>query len=142
MARPNYTITADDFQHATAYLGHCLRTFRFDLKDLAMMEQAKEEFHAIPRMRTGRPAAERLQTWCDTYLTESEWKLAKASIRKRRQRWAPSKTLRTITISEKAHRLLSELANRDQVTLSDVLEAYLPAILNRPPKTRNARWSK
>lgn len=139
MTRPAYQLNADDFRHATAYLGNRIRSFEIDFRDLSTIEEAKQQYYQLASSRPSKAAAERLQAWCDTYLTAAEWQLAKSSIRKRRQRWAPTKALKTITISQRAHRLLSQLAKRDNVTLSEAIELNLPSVLNQLPKTTSRR---
>lgn len=139
MARPEYTIDYPDFVHANTYVGNRLRDFSLKITDPDTIEQAKEEFLSISLSRPSNDAASRLNEWCKTYLTGDEWKRLKESVRKRRQRWAGSQVLKTVTISEKAHRLLSELAKRDNVTLSEALELYLVKVLNRPPLSTGRR---
>lgn len=142
MARPAYKITFDDFRHTTAYLSSRIREFELEFRDLDVMETAKDEYLKISRSRPSNAAAERLQAWCDEYLSEEEWERTKSSIRKRRQRWAPPQPLKTITITQKAHRLLRELAKRDDVTLSAAIERYMPAVLNQPSRTFTRNTSK
>lgn len=131
MARPSYAITARDFRHAIAYVGQRIRNFEISVRDVNTLERAKEEYLQISSKRAGKESATRLQQWCDCYLSHAEWERVKSSIRKRRQRWAPSKATKTVTISERAHQLLVDLAMRDKVTLSDAIERNLPQLLNR-----------
>lgn len=139
MARPNYMIERDDLIHAKAYLGNRLRDYSLQFNKELDREPANQEFLRISASRTSKENAAELNQWCDRYLNHEEWRKLKESIRKRRQRWAGNRELKTVTISAKSHKLMTELANRDQVTLSEALEFYLPKILNQPaPKRRKS----
>jgi macrodomain Ter protein organizer (MatP/YcbG family) len=135
MARPAYAVTNDDLIHVRAYVGNQLRSFNLELVDPEAVEIAYNEYLRMSRLPPSTEAADQMQAWCAKYLTDAEWDHLKASVRKRRQRWLGSRKLKTVTISANAHRLLSELAKRDKVTLSEALELHLAKMLNRPQTT-------
>lgn len=140
MAKPAYSVTAEDFLHAAFYLGAQLRNYGIEFDSMAATEKAKAEFQAIAARPASSAAAKRLQHWCDQYLTQADWERLKSSVRKRRQRQVQATPLKTVVLSQKAHRLLSKLSKRDSVTLSEALERYLPGVLNKQPlKTKQRR---
>lgn len=129
MARPKYTITAADVVHAGTYLANRLRNLdvRFgDDVSLRTAERAFTEAVAVPRKEK---RAVQVNAWCEKYLSSAEWATLKLAIRKRRERRVRT-DLKTVTISARAHDLLSKVAERDEVTYSEVLEKYLLKALN------------
>ncbi len=83
------------------------------------------QLRAFTESKGRKNKAESLNLWAEKYLSSEEWNKLKTAVRKRRQRWANDDDQKTVTISAKAHKLLSRIANRDEVTFSEVLEHYL-----------------
>ncbi len=122
MPRTKYQITADDCQHARFYLSGKLRNYDIEIDDYA---KAEKDYQEATLAKGRKKEAELLNAWAEKYLASEEWHKLKAAIRKRRQRWEHYGEQKTITISTKAHKLLNRIAERDQVTFSEVLEHYL-----------------
>src|SRR5919197_2088732 len=71
-----------------------------------------------------------LQQWCDRYLEAAQWKQLHAVIRAARR--DASHQTRTVRLSTRASALLHDLAAREQLTLSETIERYLPAVTMTP----------
>jgi len=76
------------------------------------------------------PTTEQLQQWCDRFLDAAQWKQLHAAICAAR-RDANHQT-RTVRLSTHASGLLHDLAAREQLTLSETIERYLPAVTMTP----------
>jgi len=76
------------------------------------------------------PTAEQLQQWCDRCLEAAQWKQLHAVIRAARRN--ASHQTRTVRLSTRASALLHDLADREQLTLSETIERYLPAVTMPP----------
>jgi hypothetical protein len=76
------------------------------------------------------PTTEQLQKWCDRYLEAAQWKQLHAVIRAARR--DASHQTRTVRLSTRASALLHDLASREQLTLSETIERYLPAVTMTP----------
>lgn len=127
MARPKYTITAADVNHAYFYLSTRLTMHRIDFRgEIELLDNSPErEFRELREEKRKDNRARGLNAWCEKYLDSTEWTKLKAAIRKRRERLERYSELKTVTISSKAFELLVKLSARDKVTYSDALEHYL-----------------
>jgi hypothetical protein len=76
------------------------------------------------------PTTEQLQQWCDRFLDAAQWKQLHAVIRAARR--DASHQTRTVRLSRHASALLHDLAAREQLTLSETIEQYLPAVTMTP----------
>src|SRR5215831_5890789 len=74
---------------------------------------------------------EQLQQWCDRCLDAPQWKQLHAVIRAARR--DASHQTRTVRLSTRASALLHDLAEREQLTLSQTIEKYLTAGTITPP---------
>ncbi|QDV43916.1 Macrodomain Ter protein [Stieleria neptunia] len=138
MPRAKYTITPDDVVHATFYIRGRLQASGFEFVDSISLENVERGFTAAADVKSRVDRAAAVNAWCETYLGSEEWKRLKTAIRKRRYRTEHYDEQHTITISKKAHHLLSKVAERDDVTFSEVLEHYLFKAFN----TSRGRASK
>ena len=130
MPRPRYQITDDDFLHAEFYLTVRIRNLRITFaKGISSIDAAADYQDAV-RTDGKTKRLELLNSWCERYLSGTEWKRLKSAIRKRRERFRRADEQKTVTITAKAHRLLSQLAERDNVTFSGILEHYLGNAVN------------
>jgi len=129
MPRPKYRITEDDYQHAHFYLSRSLRDYQIEFNDATSHAKAEKAFYeATDSIKKNRKKkAEQLNVWAEKHLSSKDWQKLKSGIRKRRERW--SKEQKTVTISEKAHKLLIRVSKRDEVTYSGALEYYLEKAL-------------
>jgi len=76
------------------------------------------------------PTASKLQQWCDRFLDAAQWKQLHAVIRTTRH---DASQTRTVRLSTSASALLHDLAEREQLTLSETIEKYLTAVTITPP---------
>jgi len=125
MPRAKYQITEDDFQHASFYLSGRLRNYGIEFTDSVNSSKAERQYYEATEAKSRKKKAESLNLWAEKYLSSQEWTKLKVAVRKRRQRWSTYDEQKTVTISAKAHKLLSRVAERDQVTYSEALEHYL-----------------
>ena len=125
MPRAKYKVNAADYTHACFYLGDKLRNQDFEFSHEASATDARSDYFEIVHAGQRKGRAERLNTWCEKYLIGSEWLKLKTAIRKRRERWERHDQIKTISISAKAHKLLAKIAERDDVTFSEILEHVL-----------------
>jgi macrodomain Ter protein organizer (MatP/YcbG family) len=130
MPRAKYVITSDDFTHARFYIEKQLRLFGFGLRDNVTLRSAEIELDIAVSSGSKSKLAVQLNGWCEKHLSSKDWNKLKTAIRKRRERWESHANVKTISVSAESHRLLTMLAKRDRVTLSDVLEKYLSEVLN------------
>ena len=130
MPRENYIITSDDEFHATFYLSGQLRNYGFKFRDSVSSTQAESDYRAAAGEKTKATRAASLNVWCERYLSKADWRRLKTAVRKRRERWRRSEETKTVTLSAKAHRLLTQISKRDTVTFSQALEHYLAKALN------------
>ena len=75
------------------------------------------------------PTTEQLQQWCDRCRDAAQWKQLHAVIRAARR---DAGQTRTVRLSTRASALLHDLAAREQLTLSETIERYLPAVTMTP----------
>ena len=76
------------------------------------------------------PTTEQLLQWCDQFLNAAQWKQLHAVIRAARRE--ASHQTHTVRLSTRASALLHDLAAREQLTLSETIERYLPAVTMTP----------
>ncbi|MEX1026610.1 MAG: hypothetical protein WD049_01190 [Candidatus Paceibacterota bacterium] len=143
MPRAKYRITTEDFSHANFYLSRKLRNYDIDFGEEVSLASATQEYSEATHHKRKEVRVQETNAWCEKYLSGKEWEKLKTAVRKRRERWQRHNDLKTVTISARAHRLLGNLAERDEVTFSEVLEHYLAKAMNssrgraRPkPKSR------
>lgn len=122
MPQLQYRITADDRLHVRSYINDQIKFLTIEYNKDVDRSEAKK---AWDELNEKKYTADQLQTWCDQYLSKAGWSKMRIAVRKRRQRWAQVDETKTITISVQAHNLLRQLAERDQVTFSEVLEKVL-----------------
>ena len=128
MSRPKYRITSADVDHAAQYLGPLLTGNFIELRSDDSYRVAEREFLAIKEIRSKEERGERLNAWCEKHLKAKTWAKLKPAVRKRRERKQRIKsgtTLLTVSMSQKAFRLLSQLSKRDNATHSETIEFYL-----------------
>lgn len=125
MAKPSYQLNAADYVHARAYLSERMRR-----RDLDVSTRSQTILQKMPVGTGDERLAEQLAEWCDKNLTGDDWEKLKAAIRKRRERSNRDGEVRSIAISAKAHSLLVEIAERDCVTFTDILEDVLSKAAN------------
>ena len=130
MPRDNYIITSDDECHATFYLSGQLRNYGFKFRDSVSSTQAGSDYRAAASEKTKSTRAAALNVWCEKYLSKSDWRRLKTAVRKRRERWRRSDETKSVTISAKAHKLLTQVSIRVDVTFSHALEHYLSKARN------------
>lgn len=115
MSRPPYTLSQDDFPAARAYVQRKLAIHPLWLDNL----RAEGEWKHAKR----DPVT--LAQWCERWLNEDQWRQLKAAVRaarkRRRDRTGTRSPAVHVTLSRPAWLLLSELARRDGLTLSDWL---------------------
>ena len=138
MPREEYSITADDEIHATFYIGDRLRNRDFRFQDSHFYSSAESDFRIAVDGKTTHARIAALNLWCKKYLSDADSGKLKVAIRKRRERWRRGDEKKTITISAKAHKVLTQISKRDNVTFSRALENYLGKALNsgRGPSKR------
>ena len=142
MPRNGYSITADDEIHATFYLGDRLRNREFRFQDSGFYSSAERDFRTAVDEKTTHARIAALNSWCRKYLSEADRGKLKVAVRKRRERWRRGDEQRTITISAKAHKVLTQISKRDNVTFSQALENYLGKALNSARGTSNRRLKR
>lgn len=130
MPRVKYSITSDDEFHATFYLSDRLRNHGFKFSDSVSRAKAESDFRTAVDEKTKTKRAAAANSWCETYLSRADWQKLKTAVRKRRERWRRNDEIKTITISAKAHNMLTQISTRDDVTFSQALEHYLAKALN------------
>lgn len=130
MPREEYSITTVDEMHATFYLGDKLRNrdLRFQKSDF--YSSAESDFRTAVDKKTTHSRTAALNSWCKKYLSEADSGKLKVAVRKRRERWRRGDETKTITISAKAHKVLTRISKRDNVTFSQALENHLGKALN------------
>lgn len=130
MPRTKYVITVDDCIHAELYLSRQIRNYDIEFRDDADSLNAEGEYRDATSERKKANRAKHLNEWCEKYLTSTDWSRLKSAIRKRRERMQHFDEQKTVTVSARSHDLLSKIAQRDNVTYSEVLEHYLAKALN------------
>jgi macrodomain Ter protein organizer (MatP/YcbG family) len=121
MVRSRYTITEPDMAAALAYIGSKLRDPWWPSEDTTAQVKAERGF----RMAKRDPVT--LNRWCEKHLSADQWIQLKNAIRAARKRTADLSRdpLKSVTLSHKAWQIISDLAKRDGVTLSELIEDRL-----------------
>jgi macrodomain Ter protein organizer (MatP/YcbG family) len=121
MARSRYTITEPDMAAALAYIGSKLRDPWWPSENTTAQVKAERGFIAAKR----GPVT--LNEWCEKHITTAQWFQLKNAIRAARKQTADlsRNPPKSITLSHKAWRIISDLAKRDGVTLSALIEDRL-----------------
>jgi hypothetical protein len=114
MPRPRYQITEEDVPVVHRWVqAKCRDTVRHQ------PNAARTAWDQFPREH---PTATQLQQWCDQYLDAPQWTQLQAVIRAARR---DARQTRTVRLSTRAHAHLHNLAEREQLTLSETIERYL-----------------
>ena len=142
MPKKKYCVTDSDYNHARFYLADKLRDYGIQFAEEVSIASARDEFITVTDGGEKKGRANRLNSWCEKYLNGHEWRKLKAAIRKRRERWGNHEA-KSIMITVEAHKLLSGIAKRDNVTFSEVLEYVLLRTANStrriPPRSLRRR---
>lgn len=120
--RGKYAIKSADRHFASRYLSARLRKGEewgswYPTDDFDTNEAARRAFQSARD-------EEDLTRWGEKYLDLGQWQQLKSAIRQRRRR-AKYPDVRNVTLTKQAHWILSAIAERDGVTLSQVIEEYL-----------------
>jgi macrodomain Ter protein organizer (MatP/YcbG family) len=121
MARERYTITDEDLGFAVSYLSRKLKDGYWLSDDVSRETKAERAYEKAKR------DAVTLTEWGEKWLSSSQWTQLKNAVRAARRRQAdlsrdPPKH---VTLSHRAWLMLHELAERDGVTLSELIEKKL-----------------
>jgi macrodomain Ter protein organizer (MatP/YcbG family) len=125
MARPKYCITAADLLHVELYLGDKLRTYNIEFSEGVSLATVEKKCDVAIGHKSKTKRSEAMNTWCERYLSTTEWNKLKSAIRKRRARWERYGESTTIAVSTKVHEYLVKISERDKVTYNDILEHVL-----------------
>ena len=89
-------------------------------------QNAKTAFNRIPILSNTKE----LQEWINQYLPDEELKKCKTAVRakKLRDKRRYNNKHKGITLSSDAHLKLSQLAEKEKLTLSEVIIKYLPSV--------------
>jgi len=121
MARSRFTITRQDKTAALAYISNKIRDPYWPSEDTTRQLKAERKYKDAKRELVT------LNEWCEKWLDSAQWTQLKNAIRAARKRTAdlsrdPPKS---VTLSRQAWRIISDLATRDGVTLSTLIEDRL-----------------
>ena len=121
MARERYTITDEDLGFAVSYLSRKLKDGYWLSDDVSRETKAERAYEKAKRDGVT------LTEWCEEWLSSAQWTQLKNAVRAARRRQAdlsrdPPKH---VTLSHRAWLILHELAERDAVTLSELIEKKL-----------------
>ena len=122
MPRPKYRINnSTDYRIAIRYLNQKLNDSGWIGRNPRTHGRAAV---AYPDQKRG---FDNLNAWCEQWLSSDNWTQLKNAIRAERKR---SSTLdrekpKNVTLSPKAHRILSELSKYDGLTMSEYIEKRL-----------------
>lgn len=128
MARARYRITDQDYWHAYSWLEAKLKDTKtffdwFD-GDTSKAVKAEREFNKI---QSGD--AEALNGWAEQWFSGAIWTQMKYAIRARRKRglekYDVEKAKKQVTLEHHAWQILSTIAEKEGVTLSQVINTYL-----------------
>lgn len=122
MPRPKYRIkNTTDYRIAIRYLDQKISESGWIGGSASRHAKAASEY---PEKKRG---FNNLNEWCETWLTSDNWNQLKTTIRVSRMRIATKKSEKpvTVTLSRYAHRVLSELAEYEGITLSECIEKHL-----------------
>lgn len=129
MPRPKFCITVDNLMHAARYLDGRLGSQAFMPRSM-LPQEGREFINEILMSPKSAGTAEQLQAWCTDNLEPKVLRALQLAVRKRRQR-TRTNDFRVLTVSSRAYGLLSKLAKRDHVTLSQALEKSIEKSLRR-----------
>ena len=121
MPRERYRITDEDVGFAVRYLSHKLQIGYWLSDDVSVETKAQRAYQKAKR------DAVTLTAWGEEWLSGAQWTQLKNAVRAARRRQAdlsrdPPKH---VTLSHRAWLILHELAERDGVTLSELIEKKL-----------------
>jgi macrodomain Ter protein organizer (MatP/YcbG family) len=121
MARSRFIITRQDKAAALAYISNKLRDPYWP------SENTGRQIKAARKYKTAKRELVTLNEWCETWLDSAQWTQLKNAIRAARKRAADLQRdpPKHVTLSHKAWQILSDLARRDGVTLSTLIEDRL-----------------
>ena len=121
MARSRFIITRQDKTAALAYISNKLRDPYWPSKDTTRQLKAQRKYETAKRELVT------LNEWCEKWLDSRQWTQLKNAIRAARKRTADLSRdqPKNVTLSRKAWRIISDLAKRDGVTLSALIENRL-----------------
>jgi macrodomain Ter protein organizer (MatP/YcbG family) len=121
MARSRFTITQQDTAAALAYISNKLRDPYWPSEDTTRQLKAEREYETAKR----EPVT--INEWCEKWLNSAQWTQLKNAIRAARKRTADlsRNPPKSITLSHTAWQIISDLARRDEVTLSALIENRL-----------------
>jgi macrodomain Ter protein organizer (MatP/YcbG family) len=123
MAREKYKITKDDSATAFKWIENKLAKYNgFPSGDFEVRFEAGEKF---PKIKI--TDFEELNTWCEKWMNSKEWKQLKNTLRAARKRRMTKLDDRkkSVDLTAKAHFMLSQIAKRDGLTLSETIVKYL-----------------
>lgn len=119
MARQRYTITESDRPRAAGYIANRLHDDSYWLSAGGNPPEATETF------QTAKSDRVTLNAWCEAWLSTDQWTSLKNALRAARKRdkgrSGKSAPPVHVTLSREAWQVLSDLAKRDKVTLSEWL---------------------
>ena len=121
MARQRYSITEQDYPAVLRYVQYKLRNL-LEWPSDDNTEQNKS-INAFKHCRD--PVT--LNSWCEKWLSGDQWRQLKTAARASRKRSRNTRRdkPKNITLTNNAWRMLSALAKRDRVTLSEFIESRL-----------------
>ena len=114
------------------------QNYRFRSEDIERVRQWLLRNGIFPP--DAQVGVEKLQTWCESHLNADQWRRLQHALRSRRKDLSGH---RTVQITAAAHQILMELANREQITISEVIERYygrcLDVSIPEPKKSSQAK---
>lgn len=122
MPRPKYRIdNSTDYRIAIRYLDKKVDEPSW------IGGNARTHGRAAAAYQENRRGFDNLNAWAEKWLSTKNWKMLKGAIRATRKRIATmeSDKLVNVTLSRKAHRIISDLANYEGITQSEIIEKHL-----------------
>ncbi len=121
MARQRYVISDSDRWFVIRWLEKKLKNPTW--LDEHRTYKAGRAFELIQDSHVQHPT-DSLNRWCETWLMAAEWTQLKNAVRASRRR-AKKPEIKTVTLSHNAWSLLNYVANKENCTLSEVIEHHL-----------------